>query len=180
MNNSENSFLPDGYEAPQNGGGYMKLEDGENKFRILSKPIIGWIDWKDKKPLRFGFKFKPEKPVDPAKSIKHFWAFIVYNYKAKEVQILEITQATIHQALQGLSKDEEWGAPFFYDIKINRSGKDMETKYVVTPSPKKDLSPEQTKMALEKRINLNALFNNEDPYAVSENYTELAFESLPF
>ena len=180
MQTETNDFLPEGYEAPVNGGGYMKLEDGENKFRILSKPVIGWLDWDDKKPVRFGFKYKPEKPISKDQPIKHFWAFIVWNYKAKEIQILEITQATIQQAVQSLSKDEEWGAPFFYDIKVNKTGEKKETKYSTNPSPKKDLTEEQKKCALEKRINLNALFSNDDPYAKSETVTELYFESLPF
>lgn len=178
---NENEFLPEGYEAPVSGGGYMKLQDGENRFRILSKPIIGWLDWTaEKKPLRFGYKYKPEKPINPKQAIKHFWAFIVYNHNEKAVQILEITQASIQQALTALNKDEDWGAPFGYDIKINRTGKDMETKYTINPSPKKDLTEEQKKAALEKRVNLNALFQNEDPFAVGSTYTELAFEGLPF
>lgn len=177
---TENEFLPEGYEAPVGGSGYMKLEDGENKFRILSKPIIGWLDWNDKKPLRWGLKFKPEKPIRPDKPIKHFWAMVVYNCIAKEVQILEITQSTIQQGIQSLINDEDWGAPYFYDLKIIRSGKEKDTKYVINPSPKKDLTEEQKKAALQKRVNLNALFKGEDPYAVVDNFTELYFESLPF
>ena len=40
------NFLPQDYEIPQDVGNYMKFEDGENKFRILDKPIIGWEGWK--------------------------------------------------------------------------------------------------------------------------------------
>src|SRR5690606_20654859 len=90
-------FLPEGYEAPQGTGNYMKLQSGENKFRILSKPIIGWLDWKDNKPYRFRIKERPEKPMGD-KPVRHFWAFIVWNYNAEAVQILEITQATIQKA----------------------------------------------------------------------------------
>jgi len=176
----ENHFLPKDYETPVNGGGYMKLEDGENKLRILSRPVLGWIDWKDKKPLRFGYKFKPEAPIDPLKPIKHFWAFIVWNYQSKDIQIMEITQSTIQTTIQNLTKDEDWGSPFDYDIKIIKSGKEKDTKYAVNPSPKKPLTDEQTRLALEKRINLNALFTNTDPYAKSEKVTELSFEALPF
>ena len=59
---NENTFLPETYELPQSAGGYMKLQQGENKLRILSKPIIGWLDWKDKVPHCFSYKAKPEKP----------------------------------------------------------------------------------------------------------------------
>lgn len=124
MTDTKNAFLPEGYEAPASNANYMKLLDGENKIRILSKPIVGWLDWKDKKPLRFRMNAKPEKPVDPAKPIKHFWAFLVWNYAESHVQVLELTQATIQKAIADLSKDDDWGPPFGYDIKITRKGKD--------------------------------------------------------
>jgi len=172
-------FLPENYEAPQGNSGYMKFQDGENKFRILSKPIIGWLDWKDKKPFRFRFKDRPEKPMGD-KPIKHFWAFLVWNYSADAIQVLEITQATIQKHIQDLSKDDEWGAPFYYDIKVTRKGKELDTVYSVTPSPKKDLSDEIKKAALEKSANLEALFEGADPWIVTGEQTEYAFQSLPF
>lgn len=174
-----NDFLPQDYEAPAGSGNYMKLQDGENKIRILSKPIIGWIDWKDKVPHRFRMNAKPEKPLSD-KPIKHFWAFLVWNYEAQAVQILEITQATIQKTIQDLSKNEDWGAPFFYDLKITRKGKDLATEYSVMPSPKKDLLEEIKKAALEKPAYLEALFEGADPWVVNGKQTEYAFTTLPF
>lgn len=173
------AFLPDNYEAPAGSNSYMKLQDGENKVRILSKPIIGWLDWKDKTPHRFRMNARPEKPLTD-KPIKHFWAFLVWNYSANAVQILEITQSTIQKSIQDLSKDDEWGAPFFYDIKITRKGKDLATEYSVTPSPKKDLSDEIKKAALDKPAYLDALYDGADPWIVTDKSTEYAFQSLPF
>lgn len=170
-------FLPQDYEQPQTGGNFMKLQDGENKIRILSKPIVGWLDWKDKKPYRFTMKNKPEKPMDK-NPIKHFWAFVVWNYSTKSIQILEITQQTIQSAIANLSKDDEWGAPYHYDIKINKKGKDLDTEYSVTPSPKKPVSDEQSKAALEKPCYLEAMFANADPWIVTDKSTEI--ELLPF
>lgn len=178
-NTMNNDFLPQDYEAPQGGGHYMKLQDGENKFRILSRPIIGWLDWKDKTPYRFRMKEKPEKPLGD-KPIRHFWAFIVWNYAAQAVQILEITQSTIQKSIQDLSKDEEWGAPFEYDIKITRKGKDLNTEYSITPSPKKPLDDTIKKAALDKPCFLDALFENADPWVIGKESTELAFVGLPF
>lgn len=177
--NHDFNFLPQDYEAPQGASSYMKLQDGENKIRILSKPIIGWLDWKDKKPYRFRMNNRPEKPMGDS-PIKHFWAFIVWNYADQAIQILEITQATIQKSIQNLSKDDDWGAPFFYDLKISRKGKDLNTEYTVTPSPKKDLPDEIKKAALEKPANLEALFEGADPWVVTDKHTELAFEGLPF
>jgi hypothetical protein len=173
-------FLPQDYEQPQSGGHYMKFVKGDNKFRILSKPIVGWLDWKDKKPYRFPMKNKPEKPMEAGKTIKHFWAFLVWNYLDQAVQILEITQAGIQKTIGDLSKDEDWGAPFEYDLKVSRKGDGLETEYSVTPSPKKPLVEDIKKAALDKPCNLEALFDNSDPWVVTDKQTELAFTGLPF
>lgn len=174
-------FLPQDYETPQGGGAYMKLQQGENKFRILSKPIIGWLDWKDKQPHRFNIKSKPEKPFDPTKPIKHFWAMIVFDYTDKQVKILEITQNTIQKAIEHLAKDEDWGSPADYDIKVTKTGQEKATEYKVNPSPKKPLTDDVKEMAKRKPINLDALFKNGDPFSIQNGeQTQLIFESLPF
>ena len=44
-------FLPENYKSPE--GNYMKLQDGENTFRVLSSAIVGWEYWnRDNKPVR--------------------------------------------------------------------------------------------------------------------------------
>lgn len=173
------AFLPDNYEAPEGNNNYLKLQKGENKFRILSRPIVGWLDWKEKKPYRFQMNAKPEKPLEKG-PIKHFWAFLVWDYVNPGVKILEITQQTVQTAIANLSKDEEWGAPFEYDIKVTRKGEDLQTVYAVTPSPKKPLGEDVKQAALEKPCNLESLFTGSDPWVVTDKSTELAFLGLPF
>lgn len=173
-------FLPENYETPQGAGAYMKFQQGDNKFRILSKPVIGWLDWKDKKPYRFGFKNKPEKPLGD-QAIKHFWAMLVFDYTDQGVKILEITQSTIQKAIENLAKDEEWGSPHEYDLKVSKKGQDKQTEYNVTPSPKKPISEEIKKAATDKPVNLEALFKDKDPFdIVNGEETELLFSKLPF
>jgi hypothetical protein len=48
------------------------------------------------------------------------------------------------------------------------------------PSPKKDLLDEIKEAALEKPVNLDALFDNGDPWVVNGKATEYAFMTLPF
>lgn len=158
------NFLPEQYDVPKSSTGYMKLLKGENRFRILSKPIIGWEDWDDKKPVRFRIDEKPSKSIDPQKKIKHFWAFVVWDYAESKVKILEITQSTIQAAIQSLSKDADWGSPFGYDIKIIRTGDGMETEYTINPVPHKPVSQEAKDSFLATPINLEALFAGEDPF----------------
>jgi hypothetical protein len=169
-------FLPDNYEAPRGSSFYMKLQEGENKFRILSRPILGWEDWQDKKPIRFRFNEKPNKPVDPKKPIKHFWSMIVWNYNEEEIQILHLTQATIRKSLEALCADSDWGSPYFYDLKIVKSGEGMETEYALNPIPHKVLHPIIQDRFNERRCNLEALFENEDPFSKENTvFTEGVF-----
>lgn len=175
----DSTFLPEGYETPEGNNNYLKFQKGENKFRILSRPIVGWLDWKDKKPYRFIMSAKPEKPLEKG-PIKHFWAFLVWDFVNPGVKILEITQQTVQSAIANLSKDEEWGSPFEYDLKVTRKGDGLETEYAVTPSPKKPLTDEIKKSALEKPAYLEALFTGSDPWVVTDKQTELAFTGMPF
>lgn len=160
------NFLPEDYEAPMTGGFYMKLQKGENRIRILSQPILGWEDWSaDGKPIRFTYDKKPEKPINAAKPVRHFWAFIVWNYSADQIQILQVTQAGVRKGLEALSKDADWGAPYFYDIKIIKEGEEMKTKYMVNPLPHKPVSQHIIDAFNQRPCFLEALFQNEDPFA---------------
>jgi len=96
---------------PSNEGNYYKFKQGENRFRILSSAITGYEYWnKDNKPIRSkeGFEGTPED-MKPDGQIKHFWAFIVWNYEAKRVQIMELTQKTIMYSIGALSDNAKWG-----------------------------------------------------------------------
>jgi len=170
------NFLPDDYQAPKPTSQlYLKLQDGENRIRILSRPIIGWEDWSlDRKPIRYEMTNKPAKSIDSTKPMKHFWAFIVYNVQEEQIQIMHITQATIRSCLESLSKDQDWGSPFEYDIKINKKGEKMETEYTVNPVPHKPLSQTILNAFKERPIQLEALFLGADPFSTEwKAYTPL-------
>jgi hypothetical protein len=158
-----NDFMPDGYEAPKPN--YSKMEVGDNRFRIMSKPIVGWEDWKDNKPLRYRMPNKPPFPVDPEKPIKHFWAMIVFDYQMKKPSVLEITQVGIQRTIETLAHNEDWGSPLNYDIVIKKSGSGMKTEYEVTPIPPKPVPEEISNMFMGLNINLEALFDGKDPFA---------------
>lgn len=175
-------FLPEGYTSPKSTGGYTKLNDGDTKLRILSKPIIGWEDWVDQRPVRFDFYSKPTKPHDETKPVRHFWAMIVWNYSTEQIEVFHITQASIRKEIENLNNSEDWGAPFFYDIRIVKKGEGMKTEYSVTPIPHKPL-PSNVKEEFQKKpCNLEALFWNQDPFAPGQSsYTPGVFsrEDLP-
>lgn len=168
-------FLPQDYEAPKSSSFYMKLNEGENRFRIMSRPILGWEDWQDKKPVRYRMDDKPAKSFDPKKPVKHFWTFIVFNYREEQIQILQITQATIRKSLEALCKDRDWGSPFAYDIKIMKTGEGVDTEYSVNPVPHKPVDEYLVQCFKDRPINLEALFIGADPFDGKwEKYTPLA------
>lgn len=167
-------FLPANYEAPKSSGNYFKLEEGENRIRILSRPILGWEDWIDKKPVRYRMDNKPAMSHDPKKAVRHFWSMIAWNYAMNAIQILHITQSSIQKAIEVLSKDEDWGAPYGYDIKIYKSGNGVDTEYSVNPTAPKPISQDILDAFNKKPCNLEALYTNADPFAASAVITQLA------
>lgn len=162
------TFLPDNYKAPE--GNFFKLQDGENTFRIISSAVVGYEYWNSEdKPIRSrkqfvstpaDIKHRDGKPT----SIKHFWAFVVYSYRADKRQILEITQGSIQQAIKALVDNKKWGDPKKYDITINRAGSGLETEYQILPNPHTELTLDFP----QGDINLEALFTGDDPFAASD------------
>ncbi len=174
------SFLPQDYEAPKAASFYLKLQDGENRIRILSKPVIGWEDWDNKKPIRYKFDAKPAKSVDPKKPVRHFWAFIVYNYTQEQIQIMHVTQASIRNRIQDLCNDVDWGSPYSYDIKIVKTGELVNTKYSVNPVPHKPLDPAIIEAFDRRPCLLEALFFNGDVFSPDwKEYTPRVEDTQP-
>ncbi len=175
-----NDFLPDNYEIPKGPSNYTKLETGDTKLRILSKPIIGWSYWdKDVKPVRIQGVTEPpiaksliNKDKYGNQPIKHFWAMVVYNYNVKQIQILEITQSSILSSLKDLATNPDWGSLFLYDITINKSGTGKETTYSVIPVPPKPVSEEVKAAFKAKPANLLAMFAGNDPFASAQAKAE--------
>ena len=165
------SFLPSDYEVPSSTGAYMKLEDGENKFRILSSAVIGYEAWKEKKPVRAKtteeLKTKGYDAIDSwgnMQTPKHFWAFVVYNYSSESVEILSITQKSIMGSMQEMLGDEDWKDPKLYDFVITKKGQKMDTVYTVKSKLPKPLDKEIVKEYEEMNINLEALFSGDNPF----------------
>lgn len=167
-----NDFLPDGYKEV---GSYMRLEDGVNRFRILSSAKVGWEYWNadkdgNRKPIR---KHIDEDLVmseiqEPDK-VKKFWAFVVWNYKDEAIQILELTQNGVKKAIQKLIGNKKWGSPVdTYDLVINKEGSGLLTKYTVQPDPKESTAKEIKEALKAKPVNLEALFAGADPFMVTK------------
>ena len=163
-------FFPDSdYKIPVTNDYLNKFPQGNTTFRVLSKPIIGYVYFKsDNKPVRSREVFESTPDIKKDSTARHFWAMTVWNFDAERVQILEITQKSIMTAMKALIDSPKWGSPLLYNISITRKGTTMnDTEYAVMPDPASELT-EEIKTAYAKRpVNLEALFNGEDPFKVS-------------
>lgn len=171
-------FLPDGYEAPSTASSFMKLEQGESNFRILSPAVVGYEFWTNDTKVIRSKEFPTETPnirvntkTGKEDKVKHFWAFIVWNYAEEAVQILSIPQKTIQKDILNLVNDKDWGSPMDYDIKISRSGKELTTKYQVSPKPKKPVTEEITEELAKCDFDLEDMYFGEK--AVTEGYEQM-------
>lgn len=163
------SFLPKNYKAPAGSGNFMKFQDGENRFRILSEAKIGWEGWKDGQPFRReGIERNiNDDEVDtdskygkPKPKINHFWAFMVYDYTDKKIKILSLTQKTIMKGIEALVNDADWGDPVKYDISVAKTKKGERTTYSIKSYPPKPIAKEVIALQKESELDIEDLFRD--------------------
>ena len=173
------SFLPKDYSLPALSGQFMKLQDGENRIRVLSDAVIGWEGWKNNKPFRHEgaeCNITPDmvdvdqKYVKP--KINHFWAFVVYNCIEKKIQILQINQKTIMKKLHAFTEDEDFGDPKGYDIVISRVKNGDKTEYDAIAKPPKPVDSAIAQLYSNTEVNLNSLFEGEYPIKKTQEEVE--------
>ena len=178
-------FLPKGYEKPLATSKYHKFANGDNKFRILSSAVVGWVDWNEENGARTPVRTKeqPEKSFNPKKPAKHFWAFVIWDYQESTVKVMEITQSTIQDAILNLHSDANWGNPTKYDIIVKKTGEKMETKYNIIPCPPKPISSDIVEAYTSVSIDLEKLFTNDDPFLQDKEVNpeaEIDTKTIPF
>lgn len=169
------NFLSANYEVPQAQSKYFKLNQGANKFRVVSSAIVGYEYWNsDNKPVRLR-ENPDQKPQDIREDskIKHFWAFVVIDRKDQSIKVMEVTQSSIMLAMKAIIDNEDWGNPQDYDLTIVRTGEKLETEYTVQPSPHKMLTSEEMIAVKETKVNLEALFDGGDPFSESVDISKV-------
>lgn len=182
-------MLPQGYKPPKSSDKYFKPQNGENRIRILSEPIMGTEGWtlpdeKHKKglPVRvpMDVNFPPDSDIDPKVRPKHWWALAIWDYADSKVKVWNVTQGTIQDAITAYDNNAKWGDVRGYDLAITRSGTMLETEYSVIAEPKTKLDTniedawERVKAA---GFNLSALFTNGDPFGSVDAESAVAFSN---
>ncbi len=170
-------FLPVGYQTPEVPSNYMEFEEGLNTFRILSSAIVGYEWWVEngesgRKPVRV--RTLEEVPADVQNTssdrhrAKHFWAFLVYNYKTKTIQVLVLKQKTIMRAIEAFGKNPKWGNPKGYDLIVEKTrtgSRERDVEYSTIPEPPSAVDEGILELAGSIPVNLDALYDGGDPFA---------------
>ena len=157
---SQDAFLPADYTQPKSGGGFTKLETGDNTFRILSNPFMMWTTWGDKIKTSIAFKGvdnKPSKPTGLNPSVKHAWGLIVWNYSSNQIEVFELDKQGVIQSLMEYNSNPKWGHPKHYDIVINKKGSGKETQYSLVVEPKEKASQDIIDAYIANPVDLSQL-----------------------
>lgn len=170
-------FFPENYEGiPQAPSNYLKLEEGQNIFRILGSAIVGWEYWiqdkeNNRKPVRV--KSKDEVPAeyfgnkDNRNNAKYFWAFPVYNFETNSIQVFEVKQKTIMNALEALVKSKSWGDPKEYNITITKTktgAEPRDVEFSVMPEPKSAVTKDILEAYNKVDLKIELLYEGKDPF----------------
>jgi hypothetical protein len=98
------------YVPPTQSGGFLKIEDGKTVIlRIASEPVIFQSEYKGNLTTRY--------------------AWVVYNMAEDAAQIFS-QSARFFSNLAVYAKDDEYGDPTTYNIKVTRNGTDTNTSNV--------------------------------------------------
>jgi len=173
-------FLPkNAPEIPTGESLYMKLSEKENRFRVMGSAIVGFELWVNGKPKRNkqANEFTSEdlenadtnRFTNKKKTPQYFWAFPVFNYQTKRVEILEITQITVMRGIDDYLQDEDYGKdPKKYDLVVTRDEPGDRVEYRVKAKPPKEIDEGIAQMYKDTDIDLEALYRSDNPFEKKE------------
>lgn len=167
--------------------GYLNpssIEDGGSiRFAILSEsPLEGYEAWFIKEDGGKTKRHYPERPDDALlaqlakeglrveerdgrKQIKAFSAFFCYSYEEECVKLFSANQVTLLRDIERLTSEDDYSNLNEWDMKINRTGKETQTRYTVSMLPTKRSNTSVAKRVLaaweeacDAGANIEALF----------------------
>lgn len=155
---------------------YMRLEDGSNRIRLVTKPFEYWVHrYKaDEHDPGFGERIMSSYPLYGADPLmdekgmkpKRRWLVGIIDRKTQSYKILDMS-VSVFKSIQSLSRDEDWGDPSQYDIDIKVDKEGGATGYYqVSPKPKMPLSAAD--LELKSQADLEDLKRRCTPPTVEE------------
>ena len=164
--------LLDEQEVEQGISRYTKITKDGIRIRLLGKPLTGhsvWIQEEDKsKPVRTNGDASALPPDKDGNPPSQFWAFKVYNFTTKQVEVFETTLKTVMGRLKSLDEDEEYGGDVSkLNLRVKKTGSGRDTKYEVDALPDSTFPEEVIHVCRDecKKIDLQKLLKGESPFA---------------
>ncbi len=182
---TQTNFIPEGYKVPTANSNYMKIQEGDNKFRILSsQPFIFYKYFTTSDKPVIMAKLPEEMPNDikpnkftGSKDIDEMWALVVLDYADGKVKILDFPQVSIKNRLFELNQDADYGNPTNYDLKITKA-KDAKGKtvYTTTPLLKSAEVPETARKMVDTIVLTDMAVTGGNPF---KNFKAETFDAKP-
>lgn len=129
------SFISEDFaSANNNAGSYFKpAKDKTSRVRILSeKGLEGYVLWtEDNKPVRWHWKdSKPEANYREGDKPRKFLAVAVWNYDDQCVQVWEITQKSVFDALHEITMSSDFDilTPLTFALRAKVKGWKLSTQ----------------------------------------------------
>jgi len=143
-------------DVTSSGSDFLKLTDGDNKIRIVSKNVKQYVFWEDGKKR---ITTNPNEMVD-GKKPKQSWTMYAIDRADGAIKLFTMGPSIAH-ALNELAASPDYKFTDYpnYDLNIKRTGSGMETRYTVLPG--RDV----TKLTDEEETILGALPSIEDAVA---------------
>ena len=131
------------------GSDFMKLVEGDNVVRIITKPYqftVAWITDPAGIPRKVRSALGRNCPlVKRGDKLQNRWYVGVIDRKDKKAKILEIS-SQITSAIKKFALDADCGDPRGYDVNISRGAPNSQPLYTVINKPKKPLTDDEGAM----------------------------------
>lgn len=134
---------------------FMKLENGDNRIRIVSNPArinAHWektIDGKNKKVICSGHDCPLCEKGERATA--RYQLLVIDRAEADKIKVLDCGKQVMN-AISTYSADPDYGDPTKYDIKIKKEGSGRDTHYTAVAVPHKTpLTENEQKMVSEAK-----------------------------
>lgn len=176
-----NNFTPD---AGNSDYTMQNLESGDSfKLRFMTEILDGWSLWAEEEGKPTVIRAEEKEDIDPSQAAtnklsgksnkrKQFVAGIVYNYETERFEVFETDKASIIKKLWELDQDPDLGDLQGYDIKLNKTGQGMDTRYAVLPLGKSKVKKDIKERFDELEYNLHALYDGGNPLEATGINTE--------
>lgn len=149
------------YEVPKGESNYLKMEDGDNRIRLTSKPIE--LKLHEVRGVKFSTVLCQGENCElcaKGDKIKYKYAYVVLSRKDGKAYVYE-APITVFRQIVAFATDPEYGSPEEYDLTIKMSGQKPNITYQVIASPKKvKLTTAEEEVLVQAHLNLEEQYAN--------------------